>query len=305
MFWSIAGWVVWGLVALLSLCCFLPGSRDGGVRFMMRTNGFVLALGLIAIAALPISKLHILWVVPVAFVTPMFVMSARAATLSRRLDALRDESRPAIDADNGPAPLERVATSDARLSLHAKTPAEATRAELVAELHRMERESKLLEDPDTICTFGQMAYDGDGVEQDYVAAASWYRIAAEAGNARAQHNLSLMYEKGLGVPQDSSEAARWCRLAARQGHAGSQNNLAVRYEAGDGVARDSAEAYRWYVRAAANGDPNARENLTRLPEGIRTRMEQLVREEDELLLRLAAQERASGDAANSRGRAPS
>jgi hypothetical protein len=38
------------------------------------------------------------------------------------------------------------------------------------EVERLRRDLELLDDPETICSFGQAAFDGDGVEQDYVRA---------------------------------------------------------------------------------------------------------------------------------------
>lgn len=142
--------------------------------------------------------------------------------------------------------------------------AENEEQRLRSEVERLRRDLELLEDPQTIYSFGQMAFDGDGVEQDYVAAANWYRIAAEQGHATAQHNLALMYENGEGVPQDYSEAAKWYHMAAAQGYPGSQNNLGRLYETGDGVPRDYAVALEWYRRAAEGGDTNAGTNFKRL-----------------------------------------
>ena len=63
-------------------------------------------------------------------------------------------------------------------------------------------------------------YDnGLGVKQDYVAAAQWYRKAAEQGNAPAQSNLGIMYENGRGVEKDPAQAVEWYRKAAEQGFA--------------------------------------------------------------------------------------
>lgn len=135
---------------------------------------------------------------------------------------------------------------------------------LKEERERLCRELGLLEDPETICSFGQLAYDGDGVEQNYAVAAGWYRIAAEQGNSRAQHNLALMYESGEGIPQNFSEAAKWYCMAAEQDNPGSQNNLGMLYEVGDGVPQDYTVALEWYRRAAESGDLNARANLKRL-----------------------------------------
>ena len=37
---------------------------------------------------------------------------------------------------------------------------------------------------------------GSGVEQDDATAVGWYRKAADQGDANAQYNLGVMYEKG-------------------------------------------------------------------------------------------------------------
>jgi phosphatidylserine/phosphatidylglycerophosphate/cardiolipin synthase-like enzyme len=56
------------------------------------------------------------------------------------------------------------------------------------------RQLELLDDPDTFCSFGEMSYDGDGVEQDYCAAANWFKMAADAGHLRAS---KLMVVDGI------------------------------------------------------------------------------------------------------------
>ena len=132
------------------------------------------------------------------------------------------------------------------------------------EVARLRLDLELLEDPETICSFGQMAFDGDSVEQDFVEAANWYKIAAEQGHARSQHNLACMHEKGQGVFRDCAEAAKWYRMAAEQGHAGSQNNLGALYEGGDGVPQDNMIALDLYRQAAKGGDDNAASNVLRL-----------------------------------------
>jgi len=58
-------------------------------------------------------------------------------------------------------------------------------------------------------------YDlGRGVPQDYERAVTWYRRAAQQGDAQAQNNLGVMYENGYGVPQDLVQAYKWYALAA-------------------------------------------------------------------------------------------
>lgn len=86
------------------------------------------------------------------------------------------------------------------------------------------------------------------------------RQAAEQGDARAQVNLGLMYERGDGVPKDGREAAQWYRRAAEHGEAMGQNNLGVMYERGDGVPKDLVFAYMWFNLSAAQGVELARSN---------------------------------------------
>jgi TPR repeat protein len=57
-----------------------------------------------------------------------------------------------------------------------------------------------------------------------------------------------MYYNGWGVPQDYSAAVSWYRKAAEQGHADAQNNLGFSYSQGHGVPKDYAAAVSWYVK---------------------------------------------------------
>ena len=52
---------------------------------------------------------------------------------------------------------------------------------------------------------------------DYATALREFQSFAEQGNAAAQYNLGVMYEKGFGVPQDHKTAVKWFKLAAKQG----------------------------------------------------------------------------------------
>ena len=90
-----------------------------------------------------------------------------------------------------------------------------------------------------------MYADGEGVAQDYVEAAKWYRRAAEQGDDSAQFNLGRMYADGEGVAQDYVEAAKWYRRAAEQGDDSAQFNLGRMYADGEGVAQDYVLAHMW------------------------------------------------------------
>jgi TPR repeat protein len=100
--------------------------------------------------------------------------------------------------------------------------------------------------------------------RDYAGALRAWRPLAEAGQARAQYHLGLLYEEGRGVGRDTAEAARWYRAAAVQGHAPAQNALAILIVQGQGTARDPVEAYRWFALAARAGNGFAGRNLARL-----------------------------------------
>ena len=94
---------------------------------------------------------------------------------------------------------------------------------------------------------------GLGVPQDFVRAASWYRLAADSGLARAQANLATMYLRGQGVAEDPREAAYWFTAAAYNGHVLAQFNLALLYLRGEGVERNEAKAAGWLYLASKTG----------------------------------------------------
>jgi uncharacterized protein len=94
------------------------------------------------------------------------------------------------------------------------------------------------------------AYD----QGDYRTALDVYQPLADQGDARAQHNLGVMYANGQGVPQDHAAAVSWWRRAAEQGFAQAQGALAVMYERGEGVRRDLVQAHKWYSLAASRFD---------------------------------------------------
>ena len=91
-----------------------------------------------------------------------------------------------------------------------------------------------------------MYENGRGVPQDYAAAVSWYRKAAEQGRAYAQGALANMYYFGRGVPQDYAAAVSWCRKAADQGDPFAMSLLGNMYARGLGVPQDYVQAHKWF-----------------------------------------------------------
>ena len=104
----------------------------------------------------------------------------------------------------------------------------------------------------------------EGVAQNFVQAARWYRLAAERGFAPAQNNLAMLYEQGLGVARDQFEAARWYRKAAEQGNAAAAHSLGQMLLEGRGVIKNRGEGLRWIRVAAEHGHRSAMMELAGL-----------------------------------------
>lgn len=92
------------------------------------------------------------------------------------------------------------------------------------------------------------------------AAATWLPLA-DRGDPKAQTALGLAYYHGQGVPQDYGAAAAWYRRAADQGYPYAQGLLGYLYFTGQGVYQDYIEAHFWLNLAAAGLPPGAERNL--------------------------------------------
>jgi len=121
------------------------------------------------------------------------------------------------------------------------------------------RDRKAAEQGDASAQFNMaLRYDrGLGVIQNYAESVKWLYEAADQGLAEAQYNLGSMYYNGLGVSQDFAEAVQWFRKAAGQGLAEAQKNLGAMYGRGEGVPQSHAEAYVWLSIAAISGNEDA------------------------------------------------
>jgi TPR repeat protein len=73
-----------------------------------------------------------------------------------------------------------------------------------------------------------------------------------------------MYDNGRGVARDYAAAMSWYRKAAEQGDAAAQAGLGVMYANGRGVPRDYVSAHMWFALAAVNGDQVAKRNRDRI-----------------------------------------
>ncbi len=110
-------------------------------------------------------------------------------------------------------------------------------------------------DPDYV--LGLKYFKGDGVAKDLVKAFQYFEIAANNGDASAQHDLAYMYSTGEGVERDDKKAFEWLKKSAEQGNAVAQDDLGVVYGDGRGVAQDWIQSYRWISLSLKQGNERA------------------------------------------------
>ena len=104
---------------------------------------------------------------------------------------------------------------------------------------------------------------------DYQTAFKLWLPLAEQGDAQAQFNLGLMYDKGQGVKQDDVEAVKWYRQAAEQGDAKAQVMLGFSYILGKGVQLNKSLAKEWFGKACDNGYQKGCQLYSKLNRGKR------------------------------------
>ena len=97
--------------------------------------------------------------------------------------------------------------------------------------------------------------------QKYDEAAALLTRTAEAGDAKAQHFLAMMYENGNGIERDFAKAAYWYGRTAAQGDREAQLTYAMICALGKGVEADLAAACHWATRALHQGNAKARQTL--------------------------------------------
>ncbi len=94
-------------------------------------------------------------------------------------------------------------------------------------------------------------------DEQFAAALTWIRRAAEGGFWPALMTLSAWHEGGFGMPADPVESFRVALKAAEEGYVSAAREVAAMYERGRGVAPDPEKAFAWFMRAAELGDPDS------------------------------------------------
>jgi len=103
---------------------------------------------------------------------------------------------------------------------------------------------------------------GRGLARDDVQAVMWFRKAADAGDAVAMGFLGYAYANGAGgLAKDDAEAVMWYRKAVDAGNAGNMVDLGNMFASGRGLARDDVQAVMWYRKAADAGVTDGMNNL--------------------------------------------
>ena len=108
-----------------------------------------------------------------------------------------------------------------------------------------ENPAKPKEDTEELLRRGKACYDA----KSYAEAVSWFRWAADNGNAAAMLWLGRCYFLGNVVTESDEEAVSWFRCAADKGNAGAMYQLGYCYEYGWGVPKDQKQANYWKNKA--------------------------------------------------------
>lgn len=97
-------------------------------------------------------------------------------------------------------------------------------------------------------------------KNDYINAAKYYKLAADANFSPAQYELAMLYSRGDGVQINFKEAFRLFYLAATNvsmPYPGAYTCLGLLFYEGVGTERNLEESIKWYRKGAEAGDSEA------------------------------------------------
>ena len=104
-----------------------------------------------------------------------------------------------------------------------------------------ENPAKPKEDSAEYLIKGKACFDS----RSFKEAVSWFRLAADRGNAEAMCRLGRCYYWGKGVAKSQEEAVSWFRRAADKGNAEGMGWLGYCYKNGWGIPMDQKRANYW------------------------------------------------------------
>ncbi len=123
---------------------------------------------------------------------------------------------------------------------------------------------------DAMNAIGEMYHTpGTGVITNFDSALKWHQKASTKGNARADWNLGVFYEKGYAVTKSIVTAVKYYQQSLEKGYAEAQTDLkrlfkgdiaandltwiGYMYDEGKGVAQNYTDARQWYEKAKEKG----------------------------------------------------
>jgi uncharacterized protein len=98
---------------------------------------------------------------------------------------------------------------------------------------------------------------------DYSKAFKIFEQLSQAGNNRAQYDLSLMYLQGIGTDKNIAQSWTWMNRAAEAGNIQAMLELGVRYQKSASLENGSQMAFAWFEKAAMAGSAAGQYNLSR------------------------------------------
>src|SRR5690606_10205805 len=98
---------------------------------------------------------------------------------------------------------------------------------------------------------------------------TWYRRAAEQGNASAMHNLAVLFAMAADGEADNESAAHWFQEAADLGVKDSQFNLGILAAKGVGMPQNLEESYKWFSLVGKAGDKDAATKRDEIAKALR------------------------------------
>jgi TPR repeat protein len=104
---------------------------------------------------------------------------------------------------------------------------------------------------------------GISTTQDFVEAASWFQLGAQAGIVEAEFMNGYCYFHGYGLPKNHVEAVYWFWVASDKGCACAQYNLGKCYLDGTGVDQNPQEGAKWMLQSAEQDIPEAQLETSR------------------------------------------
>jgi len=115
---------------------------------------------------------------------------------------------------------------------------------------------------------GARAYAADA----YPRSARILLPRAEQGDARAETYVGVMYLRGQGLPQNFEAAAHWLHRAAEADVPAAQYFLGLLYDKGQGVPQDFVLAEAWLNLAVAHAEPGWRSRWALIRDAVASKM---------------------------------